>query len=47
MSPSSAVGGEPELECVAVCVGEGASVGSLGRDWGWMSYQPPIATSAI
>lgn len=27
MCPSSAVGGEPELECVAVCVGEGASVG--------------------
>lgn len=27
MSPSSAVRGEIELDCVAVCVGEGVSVG--------------------
>lgn len=27
MSPSSAVRGETELECVSVCVGEGVSVG--------------------
>lgn len=27
VSPSSAVVGEPELECVAICVGEGISVG--------------------